>query len=92
MLDEQNRLIIGKDLIEKSTLKLREKVNIYYEPEEKKLILKRCDEEVSGKYFVATHPLEGKARIVIPSTIRNAFPDARYLPVEKDGEIFILII
>ena len=92
MLDEQNRLIIGKELIEKSTLKLREKIYVYYEPEEKKLILKRCEEKVDGKYFVATQLLESKARMVIPSSIRNAFPDAKYLPVEKDGEIFILII
>jgi len=92
MLDAQNRLVIGKELIERANFKLREKLNIYYEPEEKRLLLKRLNEDVGEKYFVSTQLLEVKTRVAIPLSIRNAFPNAKYLPVEKDGEIYILII
>jgi len=92
MLDKENRLMLGKELVEKSMLELGEKVYIYYDPEEKKLILKRYKWTINAKYFVATQLLEEKARMVIPAAIRNAFPEATYLPVEKDGEIYILII
>ena len=92
MLDSENRLMIGIELVEKSNLDMGGKVFIYYEPEEKTLILKKYDQGNNYKYFVGTQILQKKARLVIPSSIRNAFPEATYLPVEKYGEIYILII
>jgi len=91
MLDSGNRLSMGKDLTDEVKLKLPPKVYIYYEHENRRLVLKseKCFE---NQYYVKEQIIDEKSRVVIPASVRNAFPNATYLPVTMNGEIYILII
>jgi len=91
MLDKENRISLGMELIKGGNLNVPQKVYIYYEPEHKRLALKKAD-CFSNLYFVKDQIVDEKGRMVIPASVRNAFPEATYLPVIMWGEIYILII
>ena len=91
MLDKDNRLTLGMDLLIAGGLKLPQEMYIYYEPEQKRLALKKAN-CFSNSYFVKRQTIDEKGRIVIPASVRNAFPEATYLPVVMWSEIYILII
>ena len=96
MADKQERVTIGTELLSKSEeLKIQEEVKMLYDSTKRAIFLQGKDiNQELGKdiYFVATHKINEKGRIVIPAVIRNAFPEADYLPVEQNGKIYILII
>ena len=94
MLDSHGRVVLGKELLSRVDLETNHKVNMFFDDTQKRLILLSCDDVRSTKmlYFVATHNIDEKGRIFIPAQVRKAFPKATYLPVEKDGNIYILII
>lgn len=95
MLDAQGRIAIGKNLLVRDKLiNANREAKIFYDSIHRKLILRNIyaeeyDEEI---YFIVNHKIDKKGRIFIPKSIRNAFPDATYLPVAKHGRIYILII
>jgi len=91
MLDKENRISLGMELIKGGNLNVPQKVYIYYEPEHKRLALKKAD-CFSNLYFVKDQIVDEKGRMVILASVRNAFPEATYLPVIMWGEIYILII
>ena len=91
MSDLQNRVVIDKEWIKESNLEASKEVHIYYEPEYKRLILKK-EKNLKDMCLVKTHILDQKCRIAIPYSVRNAFPGATYFPVKINGEICILII
>ena len=94
MLDAQGRITIGKKLLSNEEyIVLYGEANIFYEPIQKIISLRsKYIKSVEGMYLVATHKVDKKGRIFIPMSIRNAFPGATYLPAEKNGRIYILII
>ena len=91
MLDKENRIMLGMELIREGRLSVPQRMYIYYEPEHKRLALKKAD-CFSNLYFVKDQIVDEKGRMVIPASVRNAFPEATYLPVVLWGEIYILII
>ena len=91
MLNKENRIMLGKELLKGGNLDVPQRVYIYYEPEHKRLALKKAD-CFSNLYFVKEQIIDEKGRIVIPASVRNAFPEATYLPVVMWSEIYILII
>jgi len=90
-LGKEKRISLGMELIKGGNLNVPQKVYIYYEPEHKRLALKKAD-CFSNLYFVKDQIVDEKGRMVIPASVRNAFPEATYLPVIMWGEIYILII
>lgn len=98
MLDAQGRIVIPSEQLERVGESLiGKKIQIYFDSENRSLNLRMHDvdygfKEYKNMYYIATHILNQKGRIFIPKVIREAFPNATYLPAEKDGEIFILII
>lgn len=96
MADTHKRVSIGIELLSKSEeIKVMEDVKIFYDSKRKAMLLGKKDvNENLGDdiYFLVIHKLDPKGRIVIPSTIRIAFPKATYLPVMQNGRIYILII
>ena len=95
MLEAQGRLVIGKELLSRVDIKEKQKVDIFFDIIQKALVLLSCDDTMrikSNLYFIATHTIGVKGRFYIPSQVREAFPGATYLPTEKDGTIYILII
>lgn len=91
MSDNENRIMLGKELLREGRLNVPQKMSIYYEPEHRRLALKKAN-CFSNLYFVKEQVVDEKGRIVIPASVRNAFPEATYLPVVMWGEIYILII
>jgi len=96
MLDAQGRIIIPSEQLEKvdGTMKERE-LSIYFDSKRKRLKLRLHPfdyGEENSIYYIATYTMDKKGRISIPKVIRKAFPDSTYLPAERDGEIYILII
>lgn len=92
MLDKQGRITIKEDLLANATyVKRNGKVDVYLEPDKKRLHLNpsRITDET---YFVGSCKMDEKGRIYMPSSIRSAFPNANFLPAERNGEIYILII
>ena len=94
MLDAQGRITIGNDLLSKDEyIKTYGKAKIFYDDYQKRIVLRSIYAEMGGRYyFIAEHKIDKKGRICIPASIRNAFPGATYLPAEKNGRIYILII
>ena len=94
MLESQGRLAIGKELFSRVDIKENQKVTIFFDNTQKALVLLPCDDvrSTSTLYFVATHTIDAKGRIFIPAQVRDAFPGATYLPTEKDGIVYILIL
>lgn len=98
MLDAQGRIVIPSEQLEKVDGKMQEReVLVYFNSKKKGLTLKLHPfdygvEECEDIYYIATHTMNQKGRIYIPKVIREAFPNATYLPAEQDGEIYILII
>ena len=96
MVDKKVRVSIGMEFISKSEeIKVEEEVNIFYDSTKKVMLLRGKDvnqELGEDIYFIATHKIEPKGRISVPSAIRNAFPEATYLPAMQNGKIYILII
>ena len=90
-MGKEKRISLGMELIKGGNLNVPQKVYIYYEPEHKRLALKKAD-CFSNLYFVKDQIVDEKGRMVIPASVRNAFPEATYLPVIMWGEIYILII
>ena len=64
MLDSQNRIAIGQDLLKEGNLNVPQKMYIYYEPEYKRLALKKAN-CFSTMYFVKEQIVDEKGRIVI---------------------------
>jgi len=91
MSEVQNRVVIEREWVKISGFEVLNEVHIYYEPEHKRLALKR-EPNLKDMCFVRTYILDKKYRIAIPYCIRNAFPGATYLPVLINDEIYILII
>ena len=91
MLEKENRISLGMDLLKEVGLNVPQKMYIYYEPEHKRLALKKAN-CINNLYFVKEQIIDEKGRIVIPASVRNAFPEATYLPVVQWCEIYILII
>lgn len=91
MLDKQGRLLVNKELIEKSNLKIPSEVAFYYDSNIKGLVLESAESDCDY-FFVKTHKIDSKGRVFIPKTIKSAFPNCQYLPTFKDGKIYILII
>lgn len=94
MLDAQGRIAISSELLKNSKyVKGGEKVKIFFKPDKKVLHLNPPMEELNDNtYFIATHKMDERGRIFIPSIIRKTFSNANFLPAEKNGEIYILII
>ncbi len=96
MADKKVRVSIGAELLSRSEeLKVQEDVNIFYDSTRKAILLRGKDinqELGEDIYFIATHKIDPKGRINVPSAIRTAFPEATYLPAEQNGKIYILII
>lgn len=93
MLDAQGRITINSDLLEKvESVKRGDKVKIFLEINKRRLIINPTRDIYEEAYFIATHNIDEKGRIFLPASIRKTFPNAKYLPVERDGEIFVLII
>ena len=94
MLDAQGRITIKKELLSKDEYMGADmQTNIFYDPNHKIICLRsKYIESVEGLYWVAKHKIDKKGRIFIPMSIRDAFPGATYLPAEKNGRIYILII
>ncbi len=93
MLDTSNRITIGGELMLRSNLKANQKIDIFFDHMEKKLLFLPSDEvNNTDMYFVASHGIDSKNRVIIPKTIRDIFPKASYLPVERNGKIYVLII
>lgn len=94
MLESQGRLVIGKDLLSRVDIKENQKVDVFFDNTQKALVLLSCGDlrKKSTLYFIATHTISLKGRFCIPSQVRDAFPKATYLPTEKDGIIYILIL
>lgn len=91
MLDKGNRIPLGKELLREGNLNVPQRMYVYYEPEHKRLVLKNSN-CFSNMCFVKEQVVDEKGRFVIPAPIRNAFPEATYLPVVMWGEIYIFII
>ena len=91
MADNNNRIALGKDLLKEAGIKVPQRVYFYYEPEQKRLVLKKAN-CFKNMFFVKEQIIDEQGRIVIPASVRNAFPEATYLPVIMWGEIYILII
>ena len=93
MLDSQGRIAIGKEILSRVNLKKKQEINIFLDYNERRLlILSAADPRRTALYFVTKHMIDEKGRIFVPSQIRNAFKDATYLPVERDGNVYILIL
>lgn len=94
MLDSQGRVTIISDLLKRSKyIKKWETVNIYLNMDKKILLLNPTIERIGDDtYFISTRRMDEKGRIFIPTSIRNCFPKSKYLPAERNGEIYILII
>lgn len=94
MLDSQGRLTLKKELLSKDEyVRADSETNIFYDPNNKRICLRsQYIESIEEMYWVAKQKIDKKGRIFIPASIRNAFPGATYLPAEKNGRIYILII
>lgn len=96
MADKKVRVSIGTELLSKSKeINVMENVKIFYDSKRKAMLLcgKGADEKVGDDiYFIATHRIDSKGRINVPSAIRTAFLEATYLPAVQNGKIYILII
>ena len=92
MLDSQGRIAIGKEILSRVNLKTKQEINFFLDYNERRLlILSAADPRRTDLYFVAKQTIDEKGRIFMPAQIRKAFKDATYLPVEKDGNMYILI-
>lgn len=98
MLDAQGRIVIPSEQLEKvdGTMKGRN-ISIYFDSSRIGLNLRLHPldygiESCKNMYYISTCIMNEKGRICIPKVIREAFPNATYLPAEQDGEIYILII
>ena len=98
MLDAQGRIVIPAEQLGRVNQKIiGKKLKIYFDSNNHSLrfYIYEIDYGLEGyenMYYIASHTLNTKGRITIPKVIREAFPNAAYLPVEKKGEILILII
>ena len=96
MADKKVRVSIGAELLSRSEeLKVQEDVNIFYDSTRKAILLRGKDvnqELGEDIYFIATHKIDSKGRINVPSAIRTAFLEATYLPAMQNDKIYVLII
>lgn len=91
MVDKETRIVLGTELLREGNLNVPQKIYIYYNPEYKRLDLKK-DKSFSNLYYVKEQSIDHKGRMFIPASIRKAFPEATYLPAVMCGEIYIFII
>lgn len=91
MLDKNGRITLGAELLKEARVDIHQRMYFYYEPEYKRLALKKAG-CFDNMLFVKEQTVDEKGRIFIPASVRNAFPEATYLPVVMRGEIYILII
>lgn len=94
MLDKESRLVIGMGLLERCKhISIKSEISVLYNQANNSLVLKtKGIDSAPGMHYVASLKIDEKSRIIMPSSVRKAFPDATYLPAEKDGEIHIFII
>lgn len=93
MLDTQGRLVIGIDLLSRVNLKIDVTVQCFFDRTKKALVLLPESVDVNGEelYFIQTIQIQKGARIIMPSKIRKAFPEANYLPSTYEDMIYIHI-
>lgn len=94
MVDKQGRLTISSELLSKANISMNIQVQIFFD-RKKRVLLVLPEKEYSYEediYYIKTIPLDKQGRLAIPNQIRNAFPDADYLPSERNGNIYIHII
>lgn len=98
MLDEQGRIVIPSEQLGRVNQKIiGKKLKIYFDSKNRSLSLNLYDLDYGlagyeNMYYIATHTINEEGRICIPKVIREVFQNANYLPVEKEGELYILII
>ena len=92
MLDNQGRIKLGDNLLKFANIETGNEVHVFFDHSLKCVILGGDEYLASGLYYVSTIKVDMKARIYMPVSIRNAFPDHTYLPTFKDNKICIFII
>ena len=94
MLDKVGRIAIGQELLSRANLRIKQEVGIYFDHIQKRMLLLPQGENPYEEtlYYVRTNTIDEKGRIYIPKSIRDAFKEVTYLPSEKNGDIYILII
>ena len=93
MIDKHGRVTITRELLKRQyKIRTGDKVNIYFDFYQNALILKPVVEKVEGKFFIKSVSMDSKNRIFLPEAVKRSFDGCGFLPAEKDGDIYILII
>ena len=94
MIDKHGRITLTSELLRRQEkIYIGKKVNIYFDYYQNALILKPINEKVKGNYFfIKKVSIDSKNRIYLPESIKRVFDGNGFLPAEKDGDIYILII
>ena len=89
MLDKNGRELVPNDIRKKVEFEKKE-INFYLDFEGQRLFL--SDTTMSDVYYVGSSTMDEKGRVVVPLNVREAYSGSCFLPAEKDGQLYMLII
>lgn len=94
MLDQKGRLAIGKDILERQKeIHVSQEVLLFLDHYNNEIVIKPKGGTINNElHFIKNARVDPKGRIFVPKVIRGIFPNAKFLPAEKNGKIYILII
>ena len=94
MLDNEGRIKIVKEIFDRQDkIFPQQEVLLFLDHHNNEIIIEPKGEIINnGLHFVRNASIDSKGRIIVQKQIRKVFQNANFMPAEKNGKIYILII
>lgn len=94
MLENEGRIKIVKEIFDRQDkIFPQQEVLLFLDHHNNEIIIEPKGQIINnGLHFIRNAKIDDKGRIIIPKQIRKVFQNSTFIPAEKDGKIYILII
>lgn len=94
MLDKEGRIALGKEILSRQEeIHAKQEVLLFFDHYQNEILIEPKGKTCNNKlHFIRNAKIDSNGRIFVPKVIRKAFPNATYIPAERNGKIYILII
>ena len=94
MLDNQGRITLPKYILERQDeIHPKQEVLLFLDRNNNEILIRSKDNRIENNlHFIRNAKIDDKGRVFVPKAILKIFSTANFLPTEKNGKIYILII
>lgn len=94
MLDKEGRITLPKYILERQDeIHPKQEVLLFLDHNNREILIRSKENRFEKNlHFIRNAKIDEKGRVFVPKSILKIFSNANFLPTEKNGKIYILII